>query len=143
MIYFYLSINSFYHLSIYLSIYKYESLLYINLSIHLSIYSSIHLSIYSSIHLSIYLSIHLSIYSSIHPSIYQSIYLFIHLYIYPSISLSICGVWTYLIFGRRGIAPTRNFTHFLKSVLNLFVCIKLCFFLTIFLSLSDLFSWCI
>ena len=36
--------------------------------------------------------------------------------------------------GRRGIAPTRNCTHLLKSVLDLFVCIKLNFFLTIFLS---------
>ena len=30
--------------------------------------------------------------------------------------------------GRRGIAPTRNCTHFLKSVLNIFLCIKLNFF---------------
>ena len=36
--------------------------------------------------------------------------------------------------GKRGIAPTRNYTHLLKNVLNLFVCIKLSFFLTIFLS---------
>ena len=31
-------------------------------------------------------------------------------------------------FGRRGIAPTRNCTHLLKNVLNLFLCIKLNFF---------------
>ena len=37
------------------------------------------------------------------------------------------------------IAPTRNCIHLLKNVLNLFVCIKLNFFITIFLSLSDLF----
>ena len=36
---------------------------------------------------------------------------------------------------------TWNFTHFKKNVLNLFVCIKLIFFLTIFLSLSDLYPW--
>ena len=30
--------------------------------------------------------------------------------------------------GRRGIARTRNFTHLLKNVLNLFVCIKHYFF---------------
>ena len=46
-------------------------------------------------------------------------------------------LWYDMIFKvRRGIAPI-----FLKNVLNLFVCIKLYFFLTIFLSLSDLFPW--
>ena len=39
--------------------------------------------------------------------------------------------------GRRGIAPTRNCTHLLKNLLILFVCVKLNFFLTTFLSLSD------
>ena len=39
--------------------------------------------------------------------------------------------------GRRGIAPKRNFTHIFKNVLNLFLCIKFNFFL----SLSDLFPW--
>ena len=43
--------------------------------------------------------------------------------------------------GRRGISPTRNGTHLLENVLNLFVCIKLNIFLTIFLSLSVLFHW--
>ena len=33
-----------------------------------------------------------------------------------------------VINGSRGIAPTRNCTHFLKSVLNIFLCIKLNFF---------------
>ena len=33
--------------------------------------------------------------------------------------------------GRRGIAPTRNCTPILKNVINLFVCIKLFFLLTI------------
>ena len=41
--------------------------------------------------------------------------------------------------GRREIAPTRNCTPLFKNVLNPFVCIKLNFFPTIFLSLSDLF----
>ena len=45
----------------------------------------------------------------------------------------------YIYQGRCGIAPTQNCTHLLKNVLNLFICIKLNFFLTIFLSLSDLF----
>ena len=31
--------------------------------------------------------------------------------------------------GRREIAPTRNCTHIFRNVLNLFVCIKLDFFL--------------
>jgi hypothetical protein len=35
------------------------------------------------------------------------------------------------VFGRRGIAPTRNCIHLLKNVSNLFVCIKLNFFLKI------------
>ena len=44
--------------------------------------------------------------------------------------------------GRRElIAPIRNCTHLLKNVLNLFVCRTFTFFLTIFLSLSDLFPW--
>ena len=38
--------------------------------------------------------------------------------------------------GKRGIAPT-----FKKNVLNLFVCIKLYLFLTVFLSLSDIFPF--
>ena len=41
--------------------------------------------------------------------------------------------------GRCGIATTRNCTHLLKNALILFVCMKLIFFLTIFLSFSDLF----
>ena len=43
------------------------------------------------------------------------------------------------LLGRRGIAPTRNCTHIFKNVLNVLICIELNFFLTIFLSLSDLF----
>jgi hypothetical protein len=43
--------------------------------------------------------------------------------------------------GRRGIAPTQNYTHMLKKVINLFLGIKLNFVLAIFLSLSDLFPW--
>ena len=39
---------------------------------------------------------------------------------------------TYIFDGRRGIAPTRNCTHLLNNVLNLFVCINLNFFLTFF-----------
>ena len=39
---------------------------------------------------------------------------------------------------RRGIAPTRNYPHLLKHLLDLFVCIKLNFFLTILPSLFDL-----
>ena len=41
--------------------------------------------------------------------------------------------------GRRGITPTRNCTHLLKNILNPFAIagIKLNFFLTSFLSLSD------
>ena len=35
--------------------------------------------------------------------------------------------------GRRGIAPTRTCIHLSKHVLNLFVCIKLNLFLTIFI----------
>ena len=38
-----------------------------------------------------------------------------------------------------GIAPTWNCIHLFKNVLNLLVCIKFNFFLTTFLSLSDLF----
>ena len=43
-----------------------------------------------------------------------------------------------LIFGRRGIAPTRNCNHLFKNVLNLFLSIKINFFLKIFLSLVDI-----
>ena len=50
-------------------------------------------------------------------------------------------MYIYYLYGRRGIAPTRNGTHILKNVLNILICIKLFFFLTIFLSLSDLFPW--
>ena len=46
----------------------------------------------------------------------------------------------YIYQGNRGIAPTRDCTHILKNVLNLFICIKLNFFLTMFLTLSHLFS---
>ena len=35
-----------------------------------------------------------------------------------------CALNILYICGRRGIAPTRNCTHLLKKVLNLFVCIK-------------------
>ena len=41
--------------------------------------------------------------------------------------------------GRCGIAPTRDYTHFKKNSLILFVCTKN--FLTIFLSLSNLFPY--
>ena len=53
--------------------------------------------------------------------------------------LSFLSIIFRLFSGRRGIATTRNCTHLLKHVLYLFVCIKYTFFLTIFLSLSDLF----
>ena len=53
--------------------------------------------------------------------------------------LSMCQNKRFNILGRRGIAPTRNCTHLLKNVLNLFIFIKLTFFLIIFLSLSYLF----
>ena len=41
----------------------------------------------------------------------------------------IISVLSELLYGRRGIAPTRNCTHLLKNVLNLFVCIKILLFL--------------
>ena len=39
--------------------------------------------------------------------------------------------------GKRGIVPNTGLNTFLENVLNLFVCIKLIFFLTFFLSLSN------
>ena len=42
--------------------------------------------------------------------------------------------------GRRGIAPIRDCAHILTNELNAFVCIKLNFFPTIFLSSSDTFD---
>ena len=59
--------------------------------------------------------------------------------LFSSIHMNFLGEKKQIVFGKRGIVPKRNCTHLLKHILNLFVCIKLNFFLTIFLSLSDLF----
>ena len=49
-----------------------------------------------------------------------------------------CTLGLFDLNGRRGIAPTRDWTPFFENALNLNVCIKFNFFFTIFLSLSDI-----
>jgi hypothetical protein len=102
-------------------------LIFVYLSICLSVFLSICLSVYLSICLSVYLSICLSVYLSICLSVYLSICLSIYLSVYLSVYFSIC-LFLYL---------SISISVYLYICLSLYLSISLYVYLSIYLSLSN------